>query len=113
MEVTARLNEQNEIISTLRSENEVLKKQTGEWRQKFDAAVAVSNAARTQPAPASSGEQDRVVRQLSADNAALQKQVELWTQVARNTQSQPPASTAASSRVGWWSLFWILRRAHE
>ena len=92
-EMTARLNEQKEIIDTLRTENGVLKKQVDEWRQKYDATAAIASAAKAQTA-AGSGERDAEVRNLRSENTELQKQVELWKQVARNAPHPPPATPA-------------------
>src|SRR6185503_7340796 len=84
----AKLAEQNEAIAALRAENEVLKKQSAEWRGKYDA-LASANAARVPPA-----ETEAAMRKLASENAGLTKQVELWKQVAQNNQRQ-----AAMARI--------------
>jgi hypothetical protein len=86
-EMTAKLNEQNEIILALRTENEVLKKQTTEWRDKYAALSTAADAARAQYAT-QAAESDAAVRKLAAESLGLQKQVELWKQVAQQNQQQ-------------------------
>ena len=97
-DLTAKLVEQNDVITALRGENEILKKQTAEWRQKYDAAATATTTARnstTSPPP----EMQAVMGKLNADNIVLQKQVELWKQVARNNARQPgPEANGAMPR---------------
>ncbi|HTD65739.1 MAG TPA: hypothetical protein VK846_04305, partial [Candidatus Limnocylindria bacterium] len=82
-DLSSKIAEQTELIATLRTENEVLKKQAGEMNQKYDALAAV--AAQPKPDP----QKDATLQKLSTDNTTLQKEVELWKQVARKTP--PPA----------------------
>ena len=90
VDLSGKLAEQTEAIAALRAENEVLKKQSADWRQKHDALAAVANAAR-QDTGTRSAETEAAVRQLSANNLELQKQVELWKQVAtKNTRPVAP-----------------------
>ena len=68
-------------LAALRTENEVLKGQTAEWRQKHDALLAVpgaphGNASCRGPA--------------YHDNITPQKQAALWKQLAQS--NQPPAA---------------------
>jgi tetratricopeptide (TPR) repeat protein len=100
-DLSAKLAEQNEIITTLRTENDILKKQTAELRQKNDALVSVVNTAGTPSAAQpkiQSADLEPAVRNLKAENLALQKQVELWKQVSQSgqRQPQPPANTSAT-----------------
>jgi len=81
------LAEQTEIIAALRTENEILKKQTAEWREKYAALTTAAEAARTQMAT-QLAENEAAVRRLTEENSGLQKQVELWRQVSQNTQRQ-------------------------
>jgi tetratricopeptide (TPR) repeat protein len=94
-EISARLKEHDEVIAALRTENDVLKKQTSEWRQKYDEAITTAKAAQPASAPPTA-EPDMTVHKLAADNKALQKQVELWKEVARKSQ---PAQAAAPAPV--------------
>lgn len=101
-DLSAKLAEQNEVITTLRTENDILKKQAAELRQKHDTLVSVVNTAGTpsaaqpniQPADA-----DPAVRNLKADNLALQKQVELWKQISQSSQRQPQPAANTSARI--------------
>jgi tetratricopeptide (TPR) repeat protein len=86
-EMTAKLTEQNETILALRTENEVLKKQATEWRDKYAALSTAADAARAQYAT-QAAERDAAVRKLAAESLGLQKQVELWKQVAQQNQQQ-------------------------
>lgn len=85
-----RMAEQTELITTLRTENEVLKRQAGEMNQKYDALAAV--AAQPKPDP----QKDAVLQKLSINNTALQKEVELWKQVARKPPQPPPPAEVVS-----------------
>jgi tetratricopeptide (TPR) repeat protein len=92
-ELTAKLNAQNELVTTLRAENEILKKHNVEWRQKYDMLFARINSQKQSTAPASAELESP--RTLAATNLELQKQVELWKQVAHNAQrSQATPVTA-------------------
>jgi tetratricopeptide (TPR) repeat protein len=86
-EMTAKLAEQNETILALRTENEVLKKQTTEWRDKYAALSTAADAARAQFAT-QTAESDAAMRKLAGESLGLQKQVELWKQVAQQNQQQ-------------------------
>jgi tetratricopeptide (TPR) repeat protein len=86
-EMTAKLAEQNETILALRTENEVLKKQTTEWRDKYAALSTTADAARAQFAT-QTAETDAAMRKLAGESLGLQKQVELWKQVAQQNQQQ-------------------------
>jgi tetratricopeptide (TPR) repeat protein len=94
-DLSARIAEQNEAILALRAENEVLKKQTAEWRQKL-VAVAVANNARTQTSM--SPEMDAALRKANATNLELQKQLELWKQLARQDKKSGGAMPADAQR---------------
>jgi len=90
-ELTAKLKEQSELISNLRAENEVLKKQSGDWKQKYDAlAAAPRPPAAAQPDPV----QLATIQKLTSDNLGLRKEVELWKQVA--TRKTPPPAEKIS-----------------
>ncbi len=80
---SAKVEEQTQLIATLRAENEVLKKQAGQMKQDYEALAA--KAAQPKPDP----QKEAALQKLSADNSTLQKEVELWKQVARKTP--PPA----------------------
>jgi tetratricopeptide (TPR) repeat protein len=86
-EMTAKIAEQNDTIVALRTENEILKKQTAEWRDKYASLNTTAEAARTQFST-QLAEKEATVIKLSAENTGLQKQVELWKQVAQNNQRQ-------------------------
>jgi tetratricopeptide (TPR) repeat protein len=86
-DLTAKLNEQNEAILALRTENDLLKKQTTEWRDKYAALSAAAEAARAQYAT-QAAESDAAMRKLAGESLGLQKQVELWKQVAQQNQQQ-------------------------
>lgn len=76
-DAAAKIAEQTELVATLRSENEVLKKQTSELKQKYDTLLLAS--AEPKPDP----QKEAALQKLSADNTTLKKEVELWKQVAR------------------------------
>jgi tetratricopeptide (TPR) repeat protein len=84
-ELTAKLGEQTELITTLRSENEILKKQSSEWQAKLDSATNMVREA-VAKATASSAAQVEQLNKTTAENIALQKQLELTKQVALNAQ---------------------------
>ena len=86
-DLTARLNEQNDTILALRTENDVLKKQTTEWRDKYAALSTAAAAARTQYA-SQAAESGAAMRKLAGDSLGFQKQLELWKQVAQQNQRQ-------------------------
>ena len=84
---TAKLTEQNDTILALRTENDVLKKQTAEWRDKYAALSTTADTARTQYAT-QAAESDVAMRKLAGESLGLQKQLELWKQVAQQNQRQ-------------------------
>jgi len=86
-DLTARLNEQNDTILALRTENDVLKKQTAEWRDKHAALSTAADTARAQYAR-QAAESDAAMRKLAGDSLGFQKQLELWKQVAQQNQRQ-------------------------
>jgi len=93
-ELLAKLNEQTEAISALRAENEVLKAQGAEWRQKHEELSKVANAARSDASQ--SAEAMATVQKLNASNIELQKQVELWKQAAAHKAETAPAQTISA-----------------
>ena len=88
-ELTAKLNEQSEVVAALRAENEILKKQSTDWQQKYTALASVP-APRSEPAPAPAVERESALGELAANNRALQKQVELWKHLAQTAQRSQP-----------------------
>jgi tetratricopeptide (TPR) repeat protein len=86
--LTAKIAEQSEVLATLRAENEILKKQGAEWRQKYDTLSAASSS-KPLPSP------PQQTSDLAATNRALLKQVELWKQLAQNAQRAQPTPVAS------------------
>ncbi len=84
---TDKLKEQNDTILALHTENDVLKKQTAEWRDKYAALSTAADAARAQYA-AQAAESDTAMRRIAGESLGLQKQLELWKQVAQQNQRQ-------------------------
>ena len=84
-ELTAKLAEQNDVLIALRAENEVLKKQTSDWREKYDALANAAEATRAKLS-SQAAEAEAALRKFTGENAGLVKQVELWKQVAENNQ---------------------------
>ncbi len=84
---TAKINEQNDTILALRTENDVLKKQTAEWRDKYAALSTAADTARAQYTT-QAAESDVAMRKLAGESLGLQKQLELWKQVAQQNQRQ-------------------------
>ena len=91
-ELTAKLNTQTETITALRSENEILKKQSVEWQAKLDSATNMVREA-VAKATASSAAQVEQLNKTTAENIALQKQLELAKQVALNAQHRVLTNT--------------------
>ena len=96
----------NEVLTALRAENGVLKKQTQEWRKKYEVLEVAANKAKAkaekkaepkpEPAVKPARKQDAALAKLSSENLALQKQAALWQQVALQKQfagqpQTPPA----------------------
>ena len=96
----------NEVLTALRAENGVLKKQTQEWRKKYEVLEVAANKAKAkaekkaepkpEPAAKPARKQDAALAKLSSENLALQKQAALWQQVALQKQfaGQPPPPPA-------------------
>jgi tetratricopeptide (TPR) repeat protein len=80
-DLSAKVAEQTEVIAALRAENEVLKKQSAEWRGKYE--VAQSDSTKAPPADVQAA-----VRRLTEENVSLTKQVALWKEVAQSNQRQ-------------------------
>jgi tetratricopeptide (TPR) repeat protein len=87
-ELNSRLTQQAALVSTLQAENEILKRQNSEWRQKYDAQVAANVAKPAREPARETGSGD-----LLATNRALLKQVELWKQLAQNSQTRKDSGT--------------------
>ncbi len=84
-ELASKLTEQIEVITTLRSENEILKKQSVEWQVRLDSATNMVRETLAK-ATASSAAQVEQLNKTAAQNIALQKELELAKQVALNAQ---------------------------
>lgn len=84
-EMLAKLNEQNEMITTLRAENEILKKQSVEWQVKLDSATNMVREALAKAASEAARGTEELDR-ANAKNLALQKQIALLKEVEGNTQ---------------------------
>jgi tetratricopeptide (TPR) repeat protein len=98
-ELTAKLNEQIEVAGTLRAENEILKKQSADWQQRY-AALAAAPASRPEPEPAPAV-RESAPGEMAANNRALQKQVELWkhlAQTAQRSQATPAEMPSEAQR---------------
>ncbi len=89
----AKLAEQSDAIAALRSENQILKKQTAEWQGKYHELASADRPR----LPAADTE--AAVRKLRAENLGLVKQVELWKQVAQSNQRQVDSGRIPSMPV--------------
>ena len=104
----------NEVLTALRAENSVLKKQTQEWRKKYEVLEVAANKAKAkaekkvepkpEPAAKPARKQDAALTKLSSENLALQKQAALWQQVALQKQfiappPTPPAPVVSAAAV--------------
>jgi len=89
-DLLARLAKQNDAIDILRAENEVLKRQDAEWRQKYESTAALLES--TKAESSRGAERESTLRKIMADNSAMQKEVALWKQVAQSNERRAAAA---------------------
>jgi tetratricopeptide (TPR) repeat protein len=80
-DLNAKVAEQTEAIAALRAENEVLKKQSADWRTRYELA-------RTEATSNSSAETQAAVKRLTQENINLAKQAALWKEIAQKNQHE-------------------------
>ena len=83
LELTAKLAEQNEAIAALRTENEILKRQSADLRDKYATLASSVEATRAQ-LTSKTAENEAALSKARTENMGLQKELELWKLVAQD-----------------------------